>query len=127
MATAVVEKDTRPEIPRAAVGGAIALASNDFTKLLHGCMLDKLEELIGKNTTKLLLFHFKLDQNIANPREFHRRLELLLSEGAMILEKSIVRELYRRLNISYDEASPFEFEKCVDRAKKVFAAKTKGE
>lgn len=115
------------ELCGAAVGGAVALANSDFAKLLHGCILDELEELIGESATKFLFFRLKLDRHIENPREFHRRLESVLSEGAVVLERSIVGGLFRRLNISYGEASPFEFGKCVDCARKIFAAEMKGE
>jgi len=115
------------ELCGAAVGGAVALANNDFAKLLHGCILDELEELIGESATKFLFFRLKLDRHVENPREFHRRLESVLSEGAVVLERSIVGGLFRRLNVSCEEASPFEFGRCVDCARKIFAAEMKGE
>lgn len=106
---------------------AVTLADKEFTGFLHRCILDKSREFIGESATESLFSYLKLDQHLGNPKEFHRKLESVLSKGTVVLERSIVRELFRRLNSSYEEAKPFEFEKCVDRARKVFVAKMKGE
>ena len=106
---------------------AASFASNGFTELLRRCILEESEKVIGGAVTRSLFFRLKLDQRIDDPGEFHRQLQSVLSAGAIVLEKSIVRELFRRLNISCEEERPFEFEKCVDRAKKIFAVRTEGE
>ncbi len=106
---------------------AVTLANNDFVELLHRCILDELETVIGETATESFFFQLKLDRCIDTPGEFHRRLASVLSEGAVVLEKSIVKELFRRLDTPYESAKPFEFEKCVDYARKIFTARMKGE
>jgi hypothetical protein len=91
----------------------------DFSKLLRRCIVDEFEELLGESPTKSLFFHLKLDQHIENPREFHRRLEKGLSRGAVVLEKNIVKELFRRLNIDYEQKGSFE--QYVEYARKIYA------
>jgi len=59
-----------------------------------------------------------------NTEEIHNKLSAMFGpEGAGILERTIITELFRRLNASYQEKEPFEFETCWSHAKEVITLK----
>src|SRR5438552_9687365 len=40
------------------------------------------------------------------PKEFHRKLQTVFGNGATILEKVIIKDLFRKLNIPYNSQEP---------------------
>lgn len=83
--------------------------------------------VVGERGMKALLFRIESGQFIDNPEEFHRDLCLIFGETAVILEKVVVKELFRRLDIEYGERGDFDFSVYVKHAKELFMAKSKGD
>jgi hypothetical protein len=72
---------------------------------------------------KVVLSNIELTLCADNPGELHRSLCDIFKEGAFILEKVIVKELFRRLSLPYEERIDLDFEGYVNHAKELFAAK----
>lgn len=104
---------------------AVVSVDTDFAELLRRCIVDGMEGLVGESATRSLFFHLKLGRYIKNSREFHRRLEKGLSRGAVVLEKNIAKELFRRLGIDYEEKESFEFKRYVEHARQIHARRMK--
>ena len=58
--------------------------------------------------------------HIDDPNEFHINLHVLLGSSANVLEKIIVKELFRRLNIPYEEKGDFDSARYVNEARELF-------
>lgn len=95
----------------------------EFPDLLRECIHDGVEGVLGWGGMQVLLYHFQLDQYWEKPREFHINLHFALGPGSVVLEKMIVKELFRRLNVPYAERDGFDFERYVNYAQEIFAAK----
>ncbi|OLD79022.1 hypothetical protein E6H18_02615 [Candidatus Bathyarchaeota archaeon] len=55
------------------------------------------------------------------PKEFHRKLQTVFGNGAIVLEKVIVKDLFRKLNIPYNSQEPFDYGEALERAKEACA------
>jgi len=88
----------------------------EFSNTLHESILDVLKNVLGEPSVKAILFHLEPVQ-LENPKEFHIKLSSIFGEGAEILEKIIIKELFQRLNLPYEERSGFDFENNVEQAK----------
>jgi len=82
-----------------------------------------LESALGESGKKVVLSNIELTLCADNPRELHKSLCAIFKEGAFILEKVIVKELFRRLSLPYEERIDLDFEGYVNHAKELFATK----
>ena len=97
-----------------------------FAQVFHDCILDELESVLGEKGAKFFLFHVESDRYIEDPRELHRNLYAMFEDGAVLLERIIIKELFKRLNLPYEEdGDDFSFEMYASRAKKLFIARQK--
>jgi len=93
---------------------------SDFVETLHESMLEGLRKVIGDSGIRALFFNIELSQYLDEPGKFHRNLYAVFNEGAIVLEKVIVKELFRRLNMPYKVRGDFDFARCISEAKKRF-------
>src|SRR2546428_4383908 len=56
-----------------------------------------------------------------DPKEFHRKLQSVFGNGATILEKVIIKDLFRKLNIQYNSQEHFDYGEALERAKEACA------
>ena len=75
---------------------------------------------MGESGRQTVLLNVELAQHTSNPETFHRNLHGLFNDGALVLEKAIIKELFRRLGVTYEEKSDFDFVGCVNHAKRFF-------
>ena len=52
-----------------------------------------------------------------DPKEFHRKLQSVFGNGATVLEKVIVKDLFRKLNIPYNSLERFDYGEALEKAK----------
>ncbi|MBI2184276.1 MAG: hypothetical protein HYU39_04870 [Thaumarchaeota archaeon] len=98
-------------------------ASSTPNKAYEESILEGMNNTLGKGGTQALLFHLQLIQYANNPRQFHNNLYSILGPGAITLEKVIVKELFNRLNMRYDDRNDFDFEKHMDLARHIIATR----
>jgi hypothetical protein len=72
---------------------------------------------------KVVLSNLELNLCADNPGELHKSLRSIFKEGAFILEKVILKELFRRLSLPYEERIDLDFEEHVNHARELFATK----
>jgi hypothetical protein len=72
---------------------------------------------------KVVLSNIELALCAHNPRELHKTLRSIFKDGASILEKAILKELFRRLSLPYEERTDLDFEGHVNHAKELLATK----
>jgi len=81
-------------------------------------MVASLENILGKSATGALVLHFKIDQLANSPSEIHETLAGIFGNGAAVLEKIILKGLYKRLDLVLgDTAFSFSFDRLVLEAK----------
>ncbi len=69
----------------------------------------------------MVLSNIELTLCARNPRELHKSLRSIFKEGASTLEKLIIKELFRRLSLPYEEQTDFDFEAYVNLAEELHA------
>jgi hypothetical protein len=102
----------------------VQTVESEFFETLHESVLNGLRQVIGESGIRALLFNIELGQYLDEPEAFHRNLYAIFNEGAIILEKVIVKELFRRINMPYTVGGDFDFARCVSQARN-FHGKTK--
>jgi hypothetical protein len=84
-----------------------------------------LENIIGERGMKVILFHIESVEYLDDPTVLHRHLYAIFGVGAECLEKLIVKKLFQRLNLSFEENGTFDFGKFVEQARELFIARMK--
>lgn len=98
----------------------VQTVESEFLETLHESMLDGLCQVISDSGIKALFFNIESSQYLDDPETFHGNLYAVFNEGAIVLEKVIVKELFRKLNMPYKVRGDFDFTKCISQAKKRF-------
>jgi len=81
-------------------------------------------DILGENVLSLLISKGMLD-NAENPGELERQLSLTFGNGSVVLERMIVKALYRKLGIRSDSTIGFDYAKALDAARHVFGERRK--
>jgi hypothetical protein len=91
-------------------------AGSFFKETIDGALRD----LLGEDARKATLFHLQVANYEAHPREFHVHLDGMFKLGAPVIEKTIIRDVYKRLNLRFDDGeASFDYEKSMRHAFKV--------
>ena len=106
----------RPEISGGYVGDKLTRVEKAFSSLLIDSISESLEHALGPDVLEILSSKGLLD-NSDNPQRFEGQLRSIFFDGAKVLERLIVKDLYRKLGIPYDSAARFEFSKSIETAK----------
>jgi len=92
----------------------------EFSQVLHKCILDGLRRILGESGMKAIRPDIESCSYEEDVGELHEDLYAIFGSGAFELEKAIVKELFRRLNVSYEETSDFDFARYVNQARELF-------
>jgi len=103
----------------------VQTVESEFCEMFHESMLDGLRQVIGESGIRALLFNIESGQYLDHPETFHRNLYAIFNEGAIFLEKVIVKELFRRINVRYEIKGDFDFARYVNQARKRFITRRK--
>ncbi|MBI2127247.1 MAG: hypothetical protein HYU02_08075 [Thaumarchaeota archaeon] len=101
-------------------------ANKEFANLLNESIREGLKNAIGESGMQAVFFHLGLSEHIGDPEAFHKAMYSLFREGTIVLEKIIVKELFRKLNTSDYLLGDFGFEKYVNSAKEIFEKRMNG-
>ncbi len=88
-----------------------------FFSTLRQCVLNTLTDVLGKPALGALVSHYHLDDNAGSPDQVHQILGTLFGNGAVVLEKLILREMCKELCVPLEEQPVFEFQTAVLAAK----------
>jgi hypothetical protein len=99
------------------------LPQNNFSKILLSAVEESLSSL-GDSPKEAILFHLEASFKIkkekipTNLTEFAKALEGIFGPGASYLEKLIVKRLYEKLGLRFENAECLDFLECVENVKK---------
>ncbi len=88
-----------------------------FFSTLRQCVLNTLTDVLGKPALGALVSHYHLDERARSPDQIHQILGTLFGNGAVVLEKLILREICKELCVPLEEQPVFEFQTAVLAAK----------
>ncbi len=88
-----------------------------FFSTLRQCVLNTLTDVLGKPALGALVSHYRLDERARSPDQIHQILGTLFGNGAMVLEKLILREVCKELCVPLEEQPVFEFQTALLAAK----------
>ncbi len=91
-----------------------------FSEEYHRCVFDGLKNTLGESGMSAVLFDIESRRCIEDARILHDKLYGIFGDGALLIEKVIVKELCRRLHVSYEEPKDFDFARSVDRIRDLF-------
>ena len=104
------------------------MRQNDFSEILLAAVEESLSSL-GNSPKQAILFHLETSFNIKkehipeNITEFAKALEKIFGPGALYLEKLIVKRLYEKLGLEFENVESRDFLECVDQVKKCLPLK----
>src|SRR6266480_3852446 len=67
-------------------------------------------ESFFKQTIDASMFHLAVPDYEQRPKEFHVHLGVMFKQGAAVIEKVIVKDVYNRLDMRFDEDGKFDYE-----------------
>jgi len=106
------------------------MAKSDFEKKLL-IAVDYGLLALGENNRTAIYYHleksFRLEREKIsnNPEEFSQALHSIFGPGAEVIEKFIIKDLYSRLGLNFEEETSSEFIDCVRRAQKNLGSQTR--
>jgi hypothetical protein len=101
---------------------------NSFSEILLAAVEESLSSL-GNSPKQAILFHLEASFKIKkehipeNITEFAKALEKIFGPGALYLEKLIVKRLYEKLGLEFENVESRDFLECVNRVKKCLPRK----
>ncbi len=91
----------------------------EFSQVLHECILDGLRRILGESGLQAVRPDIESCRYEEDVGELHEDLYAIFGSGAFVLERAIVKELFQRLNMPYQEASDFDFANCINQARQL--------
>ena len=91
-------------------------AEKAFSSALIDSIIESVANALGRYVLDLLVSKGLLD-NSDNPKEFDRKLQSIFGNGSSVIERIVVKDLYRKLSIRYDSEARFDYEKSLETAK----------
>jgi len=85
---------------------------------LQECVLDAIRNVLGESTAALVQ-QWLGSSGFENVEDIHSKLTAMFGPGAKTLERIIVKELHKKLELSYEEKEPFDFRReyrCIANA-----------
>lgn len=105
-------------VPRSTKANSKVAEERTFSSVLIDSVCEAVGSALGRNVLEILASKGMLD-NSGNSEEFDRQLQSLFGNGASVLERMVVKDLYRRLSIPYESEVPFDYEKSLETAREV--------
>ncbi len=97
-----------------------------FSSLLRDSIGDGIRGTLGQAILGVLVDQGLFDR-ASDPKEFQLKLQSVFGNGATVIEKVIIKDLFRRLNIPYASQELFDYGEALERAREacVMEARTK--
>ena len=87
-----------------------------FTSVLIDSICEGIKDALGKDALEILVSKGLLD-NSNEPKKLERQLATIFGTGHTVLERIIVKTLYRKLRVPYDSTLNFDYAKALVVAK----------
>jgi L-fucose mutarotase/ribose pyranase (RbsD/FucU family) len=107
--------------------GLISFDKSNFPSMLRESMQSGIRSVLGESVLQAVRSLLPLDDCVQRPDEFHHKLSPIFGDrGAETLEKMVVKDLFRKLNLSIIDRTSFDFEGCVNQARIRLANENRG-
>ena len=93
----------------------------EFNALLHESTEEVIESIFSKSGMQAMFFHLGKATAASDPVNFHNQLQTMLTSGAIVVEKEIIKDLFIKLNYQYSDSERFDFVDSIKAAKQMFA------
>jgi hypothetical protein len=87
-----------------------------FSSLLRDSIGDGIRGALGQAILGVLTDQGSFEK-ASNPKEFHAKLQSVFGNGAIVIERVIIKDLFRKLNIPYTSQGPFDYREALERAR----------
>ena len=84
--------------------------------MLHHRVSEGVKAALGQAILGILSGQGLFD-NVSDPKEFHRKLQTVFGNGATVIEKIIIKDLFRKLSIPYASQDYFNYGDDLERAR----------
>ncbi len=92
----------------------------EFQAVLRDSILEGMTNVLGETGMRAVLFHLESSQQPwDSPEQFHDNLCAIFKDGAAVLEKIMVKELFQRCGLTYPPTKDFDFQRYVDLAREM--------
>ena len=95
-----------------------------FSSLLNDSIGDGIRGALGQAILGVLTDQGLFDK-ASNPKEFQIKLQSVFGNGATVIEKVIIKDLFRKLNIPYTFQGPFNYGEALDKAREACTAEAR--
>jgi len=96
---------------------------DSFVLVMSESLREGLSGVIGKSGMEAVFYNFKLKDRLMNPKLTHETLLPAFKErGTEILEKAVMKEVFRRINSQYIFDGEFSYEEMFHRARRAFVS-----
>jgi hypothetical protein len=90
-----------------------------FDDLMNETVETTVKLILGEGAGKALMFHLGARPSTSDGLEFSQNLRRIAGNGAPVVETLILRSLYERMGIRYNENPHGSFEQQVRRAREI--------
>jgi hypothetical protein len=87
--------------------------SEEVGSLVKESIDESMRDLVGEEARKAALFHLQDADYEKHPKEFHIHLGVVFKQGASVIEKVIVRDVYSRLDLRFDDDGKVDYERSM--------------
>ncbi len=87
-----------------------------FASMLNESIGEGIKAALGQAILGILT-NQGIFEKASDPKEFHRKLQTVFGNGASVIEKIIIKDLFRKLNISYISQDYFNYGDDLEKAK----------
>ncbi len=126
-------------LPRGGAGGAREAhiqarrsksSEEEYDAILRESIVDGLKYLFGEGPARAVLHYLGSPESTDSPQELSGRvhsifIHSIFGQGSEIVEKVIVKDLFRKLTLSFEDSASFDFSSYTTHAKEMFLANSK--
>ena len=110
--------DDKLEARQSGFGERRIVEEKTFTELLANATRQGVRDTLGPDVVAILESKGFLD-NVDDAIVFDHQLTSIFGNGAKVLERLVVKELYHELGIGYSSQTPFNYRDLLDAAREV--------
>ena len=94
-----------------------------FSSMLQHSVNEGVKAALGQAILGILTDQGLFDK-VTDPKEFHRKLQTVFGNGATVIEKIIIKDLFRKLSLPYTSLDYFNYGDDLERARQACSKET---
>jgi hypothetical protein len=94
-----------------------------FSSMLQHSVNEGVKAALGQAILGILTDQGLFDK-VTDPKEFHRKLATVFGNGATVIEKIIIKDLFRKLSLPYTSQDYFNYGDDLERARQACSPET---